>query len=140
MLVADFEDTATGANHPVSGTTVIAADSSWHHVAATFDGSSWRLYVDGALQTTLAVGAFTPRLDSIQHAAIGTALNSTGGVGTQTQGFFNGAMDEARIWNYARSPQQIARGRRIEIPVPVAGLLGRWGLNDGTGTSAADSA
>ena len=137
-LVADFEDMATGLNHPVSGTTAIPADSSWHHVAASYDGSTWRLYVDGALQTTLVVGAFTPRFDSIQHAAIGTALNSTGGVGTQTQGFFNGAIDEVRIWNYARSTAQIASARNREIPV-ASGLLGRWGLNEGSGTTATDS-
>ena len=138
-LVADFEDTATGANHPVSGTTVVPADSSWHHVAASYDGTSWRLYLDGVLQTTLAVGAFTPRFDSIQHAAIGTALNSTGGITTgQTQGFFNGAMDEVRIWNYARSAAQIVSGKNREIPA-ASGLLGRWGLNENTGTIVNDS-
>ncbi len=79
-LAADFEDTATGGNHPINGTAAIPADGSWHHVAATYDGTTWQLYVDGALDATLSVGAFTPRFDSIQHAAIGTALNSTGGV------------------------------------------------------------
>jgi VCBS repeat-containing protein len=137
-LAADFEDTATGGNHPINGTAAIPADGSWHHVAATYDGTTWQLYVDGALDATLTVGAFTPRFDSIQHAALGTALNSTGGVGTQTQGFFNGAMDEVRIWNYARSAAQILSGRTREIPT-ASGLLGRWGLNEGAGTSAASS-
>ena len=111
-LTADFEDTATGLNHPVTAATtgptaaVIANDNTWHHVAATYDGGTWRLYMDGALKTTLAVGAFTPRFDSIQHAAIGTALNSTGGVGANQQGFFGGVVDEVRIWNYARSDAQ----------------------------------
>ena len=138
-LVADFEDMATGLNHPVSGTTAIAADSQWHHVAASYDGSSWRMYLDGVLQTTLAVGAFTPRSDSIQHAAIGTALNSTGvATSGQTQGFFNGAMDEVRIWNYARSTAQIVSGKAREIPA-ASGLLGRWGLNENSGTVVNDS-
>ena len=138
-LVADFEDMATGLNHPVSGTTVIPADSSWHHVAASYDGTTWRLYVDGALQTTLVVGAFTPRFDSIQHAAIGTALNSQGVATTgQTQGFFNGAIDEVRIWNYARSTAQIVSGKAREIPA-ASGLLGRWGFNENSGTVVNDS-
>ena len=138
-LVADFEDMATGLNHPVSGTSAIAADSVWHHVAASYDGTTWRLYVDGTLQTSLAVGTFTPRHDSIQHAAIGTALNSTGGITSgQTQGFFNGAIDEVRIWSYARSAAQIVSGRNREIPT-AGGLLGRWGLNENSGTSAGDT-
>ncbi len=140
VLVADFEDTATGLNHPVAGTTAIAADGAWRHAAVTYDGTTWRLYLDGVLQTQLVVGAFTPRSDSIQHAALGTALNSTGGVGSQAQGFFNGALDEARIWNYARSPQQIGRGRLLEVAVPTPGLLGRWGMNEGVGTSVGNSA
>ena len=86
-LAADFEDTATGLNHPINGTAAIPADGSWHHVAATYDGTTWRLYLDGAVDATLSVGAFTPRFDSIQHAAIGTALNSTGAVTSgQTRG------------------------------------------------------
>jgi len=58
------------------------------------------------LDAQLVVGAFTPRSDSIQHAAIGTALNSTGSVTSgQTAGFFDGVIDEARVWNYARTPR-----------------------------------
>src|SRR4029077_11392364 len=84
-------------------------------------------------------GAFTPRFDSIQHAALGTALNSAGVVTSgQTAGFFNGVLDEVRIWNYARSQPQIAGGLNREIPA-ASGLLGRWGLNEGTRTNAADN-
>ena len=138
VLVGDFEDTATGLNHPVAGATVIAADGVWHHAAATYDGTTWRLYLDGALDTQLVVGAFTPQFDSIQHAALGTALNSTGGFGSQTQGAFAGVLDEARIWNYARSAAQISRGITLEIP-SAPGLRGRWGLGEGTGAAMADS-
>ena len=35
---------------------VIAADSVWHHAAATYDGTTWNLYLDGALDGTLSVG------------------------------------------------------------------------------------
>ena len=54
VLVADFEDMATGLNHPVAGVTPIAVDSVWHHAAATYDGTTWRLYLDGVLETQLA--------------------------------------------------------------------------------------
>src|SRR5215216_2615340 len=62
-LVADFEEaqvaqggTTPGLNHPITGTAVIAADSTWHHAAATYDGTTWNLYLDGALDGTLSVG------------------------------------------------------------------------------------
>ena len=73
-LVGDFEDTADGSNHPVAGTTALTTNA-WHHVAATYDGTTWRLYLDGILDKTLSVGAFTPESTSIQHAALATAMD-----------------------------------------------------------------
>jgi hypothetical protein len=137
VLVADFEDAATGGNHPIIGTTAVT-NGVWHHVAATYDGSTWTLYLDGVADATFAVGSVTPRADSIQHAAIGTALNSTGAVGTQTQGFFDGVLDEPRIWNYARSAAQIASGMGRPIST-ASGLLGRWSLDTPCAVTIADS-
>ncbi len=131
-LVADFEDTATGANHPVSGATVISSNV-WHHAAATYDGTTWKLYLDGNLETTLAVGQ-TPRSDSIQHAALATAMNSTG----VAAGFFQGVLDEPRVWNYARTQAELQSTLHTSVP-SAAGLIGRWGLNEGVGTTANDS-
>jgi len=47
-------------------------------------------------------------------------------------------LDEARVWNYARTAQDIAASKNVEI-VSAPGLLGRWGLNEGAGTTANDS-
>jgi hypothetical protein len=142
VLAADFEDNATGLNHPVLGVTPVPANGVWHHAAATYDGTTWRLYLDGVLETTVLVsgtgGPFTPRFDSIQHAAIGSALNSTGGVGTNPQGFFNGAIDEVRVWNRALSHAEIKTNINQQI-ISAANLAARWGLNEGGGTTINDS-
>ena len=133
VLTADFEDMATGANHPVAGTTVVSSDV-WHHAAATYDGTTWRLYLDGTLDKTETEGAFTPRSDSIQHAALGTAMTSTG----VAAGFFQGAIDEARVWSSARTQAQINAAKDDDL-VSASGMIGRWGLNEGAGTTAFDS-
>jgi fibronectin type 3 domain-containing protein len=132
-LVADFEDTAGGGNHPVTGSTVVT-QNVWHHAAATFDGSYWRLYLDGVLDAKLAVSA-TPESTSIQHAALASALTSSGAAA----GFFQGDLDEARIWNYAREGAQVRSARNSEI-TSAAGLLGRFGMNEGSGTTVGNSA
>jgi concanavalin A-like lectin/glucanase superfamily protein/Big-like domain-containing protein len=143
-LIADFEENNTGLpgntpglNHPVEGTTAITASANalWHHAAATYDGSVWKLYLDGILETTSAPINQPPRSDSIQHAGIGTAMDSTGA----RAGFFGGALDEGRIWNYARSQSQLQSTMNDEVTA-APGLLGRWGMNEGTGTTTADSA
>ncbi len=114
--------------------TATITTNVWHHAAATYDGTTWNLYLDGANVGTLAVGQ-PVRSDSIGHAALATSLNSTGG----TNGFFAGVIDEARIWNVARTGPQILASRDLEIP-SATNLIGRWGLNEGTGTTAGDSA
>ena len=137
VLIADFEEgaggTSLGLNHPVTGTTAVTPNV-WHHAAVTYDGSTWNLYLDGRLDRTLAVGQ-PPQFNSIQHAALGSALDSSG----VPQGYFHGILDEARIWDYARTGLQISNNMTVMIPVE-GGLLGRWALDETSGTVAHDSA
>ena len=137
VLVADFEEGATGVtpglNHPVAGVTPIVS-GVWYHAAVTYDGSKWQLFLNGVLEKELIVGR-PPRADSIQHAALGSALNSTGAA----SGFFSGVLDEVRVWNYPRSAADLAANKDAEI-TSATGLVGRWGLNEGAGTVAGDSA
>src|SRR4029077_13507682 len=77
VLTADFEEGAgsasPGLNHPVNGVTPIL-NNIWYHAAVTYDGTKWQLYLNGVPDgSPLTVGR-TPRSDSIQHAAIGSAL------------------------------------------------------------------
>ena len=60
-LVADFEDTADTAATTRSPARPSSPSNVWHHAAATYDGTTWSLYLDGALDRTLAwAAAFTP--------------------------------------------------------------------------------
>ncbi|MFI5042129.1 MAG: LamG-like jellyroll fold domain-containing protein, partial [Acidimicrobiales bacterium] len=126
VLLADFEEMASGQNHPIAGVTPIGYDT-WHHAAATYDGTTWRIFLDGNLEVQQTVVA-TPRFDSIQHASLGAALNSLG----VADGWFDGVLDEARIWDHARTQAEIQSG----MTGPIAGgpgLVGRWGLDEGKG-------
>jgi hypothetical protein len=122
VIGADFEDAATGANHPVIGKRPIAR-GEWHHLAVSYDGTTWRLYVDGGLDAEKMAGA-TPRADSIQHFAIGTTMNSTG----VPSGFLDGAIDEVRVWNRARTGEEIAASMYTALAAGD-GLVSRWALD-----------
>ena len=138
-LAADFEDLNSGLNHPIIGTNVVPSNT-WHHVAATYDATTgiWKLYIDGVQDTTVTVSGsgnvLIPRYDSVQHFGLGTAMNSAGA----TQGFFKGVMDEVRVWNVARTQAEIQSTMNSEV-VSATGLIGRWSLNESSGTAAINS-
>ncbi|HEV8701325.1 MAG TPA: LamG-like jellyroll fold domain-containing protein [Candidatus Polarisedimenticolia bacterium] len=147
-LAGDFEDSATGLNHPVCTAAAQPTISTnvWHHAAAAYNGTCWTLFLDGAALpidtscSTCAGGACTvcpgatPESTSIQHFGLGTTLTSTGAA----TGFYQGLLDEVRVWNVARSLAEIQAGKDQEI-TSGTGLIGRWGLNENGGTAAADS-
>ena len=135
VLAADFEEGATGSspslNHPIRGvTTIPATDNRWRHAAATYDGATWRLYLDGQLERELFVGQPVAAAGN-QHAAIASALSTTG----VAAGFFDGVLDEVRIWNYARTHSEIRSAVNQRIPT-ATGLVARWALDEGVGASS----
>ncbi len=137
QLVADFEE-ATGLNHPVTGIAVIP-NNVWTHVAASYDpvAGVWNLYVNGNLDKTLTIGAgISPVNNSIQYAAIGSALNSTG----VADGYFNGKIDEVRIWNKVLTVSNLQPNTCPSINYSsAAGLLARWGFNENGDVTAFNS-
>jgi hypothetical protein len=138
VLAADFETYAicgsrpAGDNNPIVGVTPIV-NNTWYHAVFTYDGTALKLYLNGNLEATLA-STCIPRYDSIQHAGLGTYLTSTGA----TSGYFQGVLDEVRIWNVARTQAQIIGTINSEV-TSGTGLVARWGINEGTGTTIASS-
>jgi hypothetical protein len=81
--------------------TKSVTDGSWHHVVSTWDGTNKKLYIDGLLD-----GTFGGAGGNIANAAVGIniGVRITGGT---PSGYFNGQIDDVRIFNYALTPQQV---------------------------------
>ncbi len=71
-------------------------DGQWHHVAATYDGSAQKIYVDGVMQNSTGGG-----LNILQ----GTSPVSIGARGSSNP--FSGALDEVSLYNRALSAAEI---------------------------------
>ena len=74
-------------------------DDNWHNVIGTFDGTNVKLYVDGALTSTVASGTTGITYGS-GDLTIGAFLNT----GTLD---FNGKIDETAIFNTALTAAQV---------------------------------
>jgi hypothetical protein len=81
------------------------AANVWTHVALTFDGGSMRFYVNGQLVS------MTTREGSMQTSANGILIGGDAVSGE----FFQGMIDEIRIFNEVRSDDQI----RIDMNTPL---------------------
>jgi len=74
-------------------------DTNWHHVAATYDGATMKLYIDGVLDGSKTVAITMP--NSARPLLIGTSY--AGREQGKVRGYFNGELDELRISNTARN-------------------------------------
>ena len=105
-----------------------ALDGNWHHVAATFDGTTRSIFWDGVLEgSDHPSGHNVPYSDNMNIAA------------TNVGEYFDGAIDEVRIWSVERSQAQIEDNMNSVIPVNSAGLSAYYRFDEGTGTVADDA-
>ncbi|MVN75178.1 T9SS type A sorting domain-containing protein [Hymenobacter sp. HMF4947] len=103
----------------------------WHHVAATFDGTTRTIYLDG-----VAVGSDTPgshTVPSPSNLRIGCTNGPSPGGGYE---YFNGSIDEVRIWNVARSAAQMKAAYTSWPAAPQAGLVAAYDFDAGTAGGA----
>jgi hypothetical protein len=85
----------------LSSVTSITKNSGWTFVAATYDGATERVYVNGNLDNSAAYsgGVGTP-------ASFGTYIGSMGFSGGATH-TFAGSLDEVRVYNRALSAAEV---------------------------------
>ena len=90
-----------------SGQSAVAG--SWQHVAATFDGTTARFYVDGV---HVATRAFAGSVGSSNIWRIGA-------YGAAPGAFFDGLIDDVRVYNRALSAGQIRFDRDHGVTPPA---------------------
>ncbi len=103
-------------------------DGEWHHVAGVYsnDGNFAALYVDGLLEASASITGNTQIRTTADDLTIGTA---------GTNRFFNGRIDDVRIWNVARTEQEVREFMCAKLTGSESGLVGYWNF-DGASTGA----
>jgi gliding motility-associated-like protein len=101
--------------------------NEWHHIAATYDGSQTRIYVDGVLNNT------TSAPSSINHNVSNIKVNIGAGLANNSPAYlFKGDIDEIRVWNVARTATQIQQSFITTLQGNESGLVAYYDFNQGT--------
>jgi len=100
--------------------------NSWNHIAVTFNGTNYLIYVNGRLiYTSTCASGITP---------IGNTQSWIGKV----DNYFIGKIDELRIWNIVRTESQIKESMMSTIIGNESGLQAYYRMDYSDGTTIYD--
>jgi hypothetical protein len=119
----------------VCTTAATYGDNAWHHAAGTLGAGGVNLYVDGVLaasSTAITSSTFTADTDfslGFGHTAFDSATV-----------YFQGDLDEVRVWSVELSATDITANYRQTIDPATTGLQGYWMLEESGSSSVAHDA
>ncbi|WP_424102256.1 LamG-like jellyroll fold domain-containing protein [Moorena producens] len=111
----------TGIEYLSSGDNTIKLNQ-WHHVAATYDGQTMRVYVDGVEKSSTDIPASSIDYDPGNDLTIGTYKDD------DEDTHFQGKIADVRIWKVARSAADIKNAMYLQLTGQEVGLVGYWRL------------
>jgi Concanavalin A-like lectin/glucanases superfamily/Secretion system C-terminal sorting domain/Ig-like domain CHU_C associated len=114
--------TCSGTSSSQVNSTSSVTDGNWHHIVGTLGGNSIKIYVDGVLENVVTTSGNIN--NTVDQVLIGN--NPTFG-----PRHFNGNMEEVRIWNVARTTEQISASKNCELQGTETGLVAYYKFNQG---------
>jgi len=116
LLRANNFQITTSSGFKVVNSPIPVVNNFWYHIAATYDGASIKLYINGCLVADSAHTGTIVTNDLV--SAIGTRSASP------ATDHFRGSIDELRVWNVVRSQPQILQNmNNLPNPTTQTGLL-----------------
>ena len=113
-------------------------DNNWHHVILKRDDNAAYFYIDGVLDNFVEIAA-SASIDSTIDFAIGCDFRDA-------NKYFNGSLDDVRVYNYARTADEILvdynEGKAAKLGEGNQdlnyGLVGYWDMEGGNGQTVYD--
>lgn len=126
----------TGSSGTVYGTSTAAA-GTWYHMVVTYNNSTRaiNMYINGS--TTAEVTRTVPAIDVVQSSDRFSLAQEWDN--TVASGFFQGHIDEVRIWNSIRSNSNINDHLFREIPTGSTNLQAYFKFTNNSGSTVTDN-
>ena len=134
-IVLDDIDNGAGSTFASEGTTVVT-DGQWHHLAAVFDRDEKLIvYLDGEIEIE------DPNLVYNSGSISNTnTINAFMGRAHGEFAFFDGQLDEVRVWNKTRNQDDVIVDMNQQLSGTELGLIAYWKMDEGEGQYLHDSA
>ncbi len=107
------------------------ADGRWYHVVGTWDGAYQRIYINGAQDAWRTYNGNGHVNSTNEPITIGRTIEGSGNPAR----YFGAQVDDVRIWNYARSQQDIQSDRFHRLRGDEAGLMAYWPMDEAIGST-----
>ena len=111
--------------------TTFVNDGRWHHIVGQVEQNVWRIFVDGVLENSTAYSYSGGDLRTPEAMTIGTYtyLNNF---------YFQGEIDEVRVWRTARSAADIQANMCRKYATAPTDLVAYYNFDQSSGLAAAD--
>lgn len=126
-----YEDSGCG-NGAVFTSSATVNDGNWHHVALTRAGNTYTIYVDGV--SSYSATHNITNLNNTHDFKIGMYGCSP----LPFADYFNGDIDEVRLWTVARTAAEITGSMNQELSGSETGLVAYYNFNQTSGTALPD--
>jgi len=116
--------------YPASGRQI--ADGNWHHVAISYNGLTLTAYIDGIVEWTTN--------KTLNTVGTSNYLGRSNHIGAEQ--FYNGLIDEVRVWNVALTQTQIRDWMCKKMNATngsICNLLAYYRTDVSTGTALTDN-
>lgn len=109
----------------------IMSAGKWYHVAGTFDGTMIMVYINGEMVGSQPYsGTMAPNSNQLLIGNLPEPSQNR---------YFDGKIDEVRVWNVARTQAQIRESMCKKLAGTETGLVAYYRLDEVTGVLAADA-
>lgn len=125
-LLFSVADASANTDHKYFTQTL--TPGTWYHIAAVYTAASsnFEVFVNGS-----SIGSQTGTLTAIGNSSTAFTVGmSYDNPGLSTYNFFDGMIDDVRVWNTARTATQIANNKGVELTGSESGLVAYYKLNN----------